>query len=285
MEKKAVIYKITNPSNKVYIGQTTNVLKRKGAYRRLDSCIQNQIVLYRSLKKYGWDAHIFEIIEECLIELLNERERYWQEYYDVLGENGLNCVLTETDTLKRISSLGLSISMANADENLLKDYLIIWELCINGKQTKEIKKVFPNVDDKVLWKIKSGTHWFNKYLKEKHNIEYEQYKNSISFNRFSNTKRKEILKLYYEDNFTVEKIKELVNCNRITLYKILQIKKKKPSKKPTKILQYDLNMNFIKEWDSPAQIEECLNFTKNCINAACNGNLKTYKKFLWRYKK
>ena len=65
MSKKGIIYKITNPNSKIYIGQTTKLLKRKGAYKRLDSCIQNQIILYRSLKKYGWNAHSFEIIESC----------------------------------------------------------------------------------------------------------------------------------------------------------------------------------------------------------------------------
>ena len=32
MSKKGIIYKITNPNSKIYIGQTTKLLKRKGAY-------------------------------------------------------------------------------------------------------------------------------------------------------------------------------------------------------------------------------------------------------------
>lgn len=57
---------------------------------------KSQTAIYRSLLKYGWDNHTFEVIEECEVEKLNERERYWQEYYDVLGKKGLNCRLTET---------------------------------------------------------------------------------------------------------------------------------------------------------------------------------------------
>jgi acyl-CoA synthetase (AMP-forming)/AMP-acid ligase II len=38
-----------------------------------------------------------EFIEECLVENLNERERYWQDFYDVIAENGLNCRLTATN--------------------------------------------------------------------------------------------------------------------------------------------------------------------------------------------
>ena len=40
------IYKITSPSNKIYIGQTTNYKKRLGDYYNLN-CI-NQIKLYNS---------------------------------------------------------------------------------------------------------------------------------------------------------------------------------------------------------------------------------------------
>ena len=47
----------------------------------------------------------FEIIEQCILTQLNERERYWQDYYDVLGINGLNCKLTETKDKSRGSYL------------------------------------------------------------------------------------------------------------------------------------------------------------------------------------
>lgn len=89
------IYKITSPSNKIYIGQTINYKSRLWYYMKL-RCKQ-QIRLYNSFNKHGVKNHIFEIIEECEIELLNERERYWQEFYDVIDKNtGLNCVLTKT---------------------------------------------------------------------------------------------------------------------------------------------------------------------------------------------
>lgn len=54
------IYKITNPNGKIYIGQSTNIDKRFYRYKRLEC--KGQIKLYNSLKKYGWDAHIIEII-------------------------------------------------------------------------------------------------------------------------------------------------------------------------------------------------------------------------------
>lgn len=54
------IYKITSPSEKIYIGFTSNIAKRTTSYKHL-SC-KSQTLLYNSLKKYGWEAHKFEII-------------------------------------------------------------------------------------------------------------------------------------------------------------------------------------------------------------------------------
>jgi len=93
------IYKITSPSNKIYIGQSINIENRFKRYK-YKSC-REQRRLYYSLLKYGSENHLFEVIEECSIELLNERERYWQDYYNVLDLYlGLNCVLTNTNDKK-----------------------------------------------------------------------------------------------------------------------------------------------------------------------------------------
>lgn len=89
------IYKITSPNNKIYIGQSINIEKRFIQYKKLRSCV-GQIKLYNSFLKYGVENHIFEIIEECFIELLNNRERFFQEHYNVL-EMGLNLKLTKTN--------------------------------------------------------------------------------------------------------------------------------------------------------------------------------------------
>jgi group I intron endonuclease len=96
------IYKITNPNGKVYIGQTTRYEKRKNQYLKL-RC-ENQIKIYRSLKKYGPESHVFEFIEACDREVLNERERHYQDLYNSL-DNGLNCVLTKASGKPKVLSL------------------------------------------------------------------------------------------------------------------------------------------------------------------------------------
>jgi group I intron endonuclease len=89
------IYKITNPKGRVYIGQSINLDKRLIDYKRYLKT-GSQIKLKNSIIKYGVKNHIFEILEICPILLLNERERHWQEYYDVLSVKGLNCKYTKT---------------------------------------------------------------------------------------------------------------------------------------------------------------------------------------------
>ena len=89
------IYKITSPKGKVYIGQSVNIPKRFIDYKK--SLKKAQIRLYNSIKKHGYENHIFEVVEECNTEVLNERERYWQDFYNVLSEGGLNCRLTKSN--------------------------------------------------------------------------------------------------------------------------------------------------------------------------------------------
>lgn len=83
------IYKITSPSNKIYIGQSVNIHKRWQSYRMLRCKFQRH--LYSSFLKYGVETHIFEIIQECEKEELNTLEKYYINYYDIFNtDKGLN---------------------------------------------------------------------------------------------------------------------------------------------------------------------------------------------------
>jgi group I intron endonuclease len=81
------IYKITSPSNKIYIGQSTNIEERweKGHKYNCGSGKK----LKNSINKYGWEKHQKEIIEVCLVEELSLKETYWINYYNSY-KNGLN---------------------------------------------------------------------------------------------------------------------------------------------------------------------------------------------------
>lgn len=114
------IYKITSPKGRIYIGQSVNINRRFSEYKNL--LCKKQGRLYNSFNKYGVENHKFEIIEECCVDELNNRERYWQEYYNVIGDNGLNLFFTNcgdrSGFLSDITKKKLSSSLKGNKNNL-----------------------------------------------------------------------------------------------------------------------------------------------------------------------
>jgi group I intron endonuclease len=122
------IYRIISPTGKIYIGQSVNIEKRWKVYKRLNC--KNQIKLYNSLKKHGYDNHIFEIIERCSLEVLNIRETYWKK--DVLNKLNQNwdkvlfCELYDKGgpkseaTKKKISESSLGKTKSQQHKNNIK---------------------------------------------------------------------------------------------------------------------------------------------------------------------
>lgn len=89
------IYKITNTLNdKVYIGQTIKTVEKRFTQHKNNSNKEyfSQIVLYKAFNKYGIENFICEEIEEVPNDKLDEREKYWIEYYDSYF-NGYNSTL------------------------------------------------------------------------------------------------------------------------------------------------------------------------------------------------
>ena len=89
------IYKITNTLNdKVYIGQTIKTVQKRFTQHKNNSNKEyfSQIVLYKAFNKYGIENFICEEIEEVPNDKLDEREKYWIEYYNSYF-NGYNSTL------------------------------------------------------------------------------------------------------------------------------------------------------------------------------------------------
>jgi group I intron endonuclease len=87
--KTCGIYKITSPTNRIYIGQSVSIETRICKYRNL-KC-KEQPSLYRSLVKYGWEAHSVEIIEtcdKCELDLLEVK--YINQYNSCSPKIGMN---------------------------------------------------------------------------------------------------------------------------------------------------------------------------------------------------
>jgi len=87
-----VIYKIISPSGKIYVGKTYNLRKRISSHKCSAKADKN-IMLHNSIRKYGWDAHNLEVIEEVDDSIMDEREIFWiaeLKTYCYDNCNGLN---------------------------------------------------------------------------------------------------------------------------------------------------------------------------------------------------
>jgi group I intron endonuclease len=87
-----VIYCITSPTNKKYIGQSINFKRRFYAYKNVTN--SGSYHIKNSLLKYGVDNHTFEILHELPFDstqtVLNEYEKFYITQYAECGFKMMN---------------------------------------------------------------------------------------------------------------------------------------------------------------------------------------------------
>ncbi len=78
------IYLITNLANgKVYVGQSIRIEARFDQHRSsLKSGYHENSHLQRAYNFYGADSFKFDILEECTLDVIDNRERHWINYYN-----------------------------------------------------------------------------------------------------------------------------------------------------------------------------------------------------------
>jgi group I intron endonuclease len=255
------IYKITNPKGKIYIGQSIDIERRLKEYKNIKCLSQRK--LRNSIIKYGWENHIVEVIEECSIENLNTIERYWQDYFNVL-QHGLNCRLTQThdksgkDSIstknKKSNSLKKCIIQYDMEGNFIKE----WNSIIEAESILKISKISgacrgTNISiGGFLWRFKSSPL--------DNNYKFPTHKNT---NKPKSEQTKERMSNSGKNKPQPPHFSKLIS-------------------KP--IVQYDLDGNFIKEWDSITNASISLNIDISSISKCCRNIYKTTSNFKFKYK-
>jgi group I intron endonuclease len=246
------IYKWVSPTDRIYVGQSTNIKQRKEWY--LSNGISNASMpkLKRSFNKHGIEKHLFEVIEYCSIEKLNEREIYWGLFYNTL-EDGLNCKLGEqncvfSEETKNKMSIAkknkpLSIEHQQNREKSLQKY---WDMKREVKEkldkVKKIKYIPTKEHRENLSKAKKGK-----------NIHTEQSKQKL------------------------REVGKLRNMDKVYQAGV--------EARKTPIIQSDLFGNFIKEYTSASDAEMELKGKKgDNIRSCIRGEQKTAYGFLWKEK-
>jgi len=152
---KIGIYKIVNPKGSIYIGQSVDIDKRFAGYKRLHC--KSQPKLCASLKKYGFESHVFEILEICLIDDLSKREKFYVDLYNTFNskeglnirDGGGNCAkLSNEQKLKISNSLkGVKHSKERVEKNSLAQ--IGKKTSLETKLKQSLNSTKPNLGKKA----------------------------------------------------------------------------------------------------------------------------------------
>lgn len=88
------VYRIYNTiTGDSYVGQSLDILRRlKEHYKTLNSLVYSHHSprLQEDWDKYGEDSFRAEVLEVCPESKLEEREKYWIQFYGADSENGYN---------------------------------------------------------------------------------------------------------------------------------------------------------------------------------------------------
>ena len=289
------IYKITNKiNNKSYIGQSIDIQRRFRSHHTEPfnpNSQQYNSIFYKAIRKYGISNFIFEIIEECLPEQLNEQEQFWITYY--------NTNINESD------GYGYNMTEGGETKQFLREYDInlIQQLWKEGKTHQEICNIIP-CNNSVLTRylnflnipIEERRHRANLYkakpvlrysLTGKFIAEYdslisaakalqlEGYKGDTGNISYACNKQitsaYDNLWKYKDDNTTIE---DLINNAKSKLHHRNQ-----------KVNQYDLSGKYIKTFNTIVEAKNTIEsiHSNSAITNCCSGLTRTSGGFIWRY--
>ena len=84
-----VVYKITSPKGKSYIGRTNSFVDRMREHKHEANKLRRDYPLYRAIRRYGWDNFTKEILVEATSEEIEALELHYIKKYDTV-KNGYN---------------------------------------------------------------------------------------------------------------------------------------------------------------------------------------------------
>lgn len=139
------IYLIRNKiNNKVYIGLSVDIEERwqhhRSLYLKKDNNKEKNKPLYLAFNKYGIENFDFQILEECSISELSEREKYYIKLYDCCILDGRN--------------KGYNLTRGG-EGYLVNDYYHIYELWKSGLNQKTIAQMLKTDEATIIRALNS----------------------------------------------------------------------------------------------------------------------------------
>lgn len=274
MNRFGNVYKITSPTGRIYIGSSSNIKKRFVDYKCYDCKYQRK--LYNSLKKYGWENHIFEIIWKGKIDEMLKQEVIFGLQFNVLSENNLNCKLPKIEDIFTCISEETRLKMRAAHKKrfeIMSDEKrnLLGKKRIGQKQSKEAI----NQRSKIVRKPVIQLDTNNNFIK--------QWESASNAGKILNISQSDITQCCKQNKKSCGGFKwEYLNKDFIN--RTYKTKKEHHNKNKKTVIQMDLNNNYIKEWSSIAEAKKELNILSSHISSCCNGKRNIANGFKWKYK-
>lgn len=264
------IYKITNKlNNKCYIGQSIHIQKRFEEHIKSEL----NLPLYKAFKKYGIDNFLFEVVEECKKEELNDKEVYYIKFFhSCIDEWGYNLTYggdgnsagVSNITRKKISESRKGIKNPMFGKPLSKKSL--------AKRSITYKNTLKNMtkEQKQKWIENNRKGHLGQKISEE---QKEKISNSLKeFYKNHPEKRQEISK----KGKGKKRSKEF--CENLSI-----IRRKEMQSYCKRVIQYDLQGNYITFYDSLGEAEEKTGVIRSSISKCCIGKMHTAGGYLWKY--
>lgn len=247
------VYTITNCiNNKIYVGCSSDIDKRIGDHK---SALKNNShpnsYLQSTHDIYGMNSLIFEILVDCEEVFMYSEENFWVNMLNTFDRNfGYNLLSTNPNNINKRHSEETKLKISKAGVGRPT----VWK---GRKHTEESKS---KISESLLGRIVSsesiakGVETRHKHAEERGYYTTEETRTKISN---SNKHPK-----------SIEHIESLI----------------KASTRKKAIVMYDLEWNFLKEFDSLSDARRELGCAVNLIFMALKNSNRSAKGFKFKYK-
>ena len=208
------IYAIKNKiNNKIYIGRSTDIQRRWTTHLR-DARKGSLCKIHIAMRKLGIENFYLEVIEECSVNNLNEKEQFYIDKFDS-WQNGYNN--------------GNSSNFLNGERNPNAKMLEqdIKEIRIRQSYLIENRReIFEDYKDRITW---TNFLYICKYktwsdiLKEFNTsdiMDWHKRQLGNEAKKFSLNQLEEIVRLRYKEKLSYQKIADIYDKNRKTIERI-----------------------------------------------------------------
>lgn len=302
----AYIYKIINDkNNKIYIGQTVKKIQYRlqEHFHKAEWDYSNHkklTHLSQAIITHGKEHFHIELIEECDLLSVDERERYWIAYYDSYN-NGYNMTIGGQDLPLNKGKPILQYSLEGQyiqtfDSALQAAYAVnlhdntIRRACRQQVPAGQYQWRYFSADYPLQIPPMKHNLYKNKQKIKQYNLKGELINCFNSINEAS--KNTGISTGSISRACHIEGVSKAGGFQwRFEESEDIPINIEKPKKEPkiykTQLptIQYSKEYDFIKEWDTIKEAAETLNIRSSSIINVCENKQNTTGGYYWRYKK